>query len=79
MIPVSLKYITETEEIVTFWQTFYSIKQEPSSDFEDILQSIKKALNDVGMSQEFCRITGSLPLRENHWEYEKTGRISHPH
>lgn len=78
-IPVSLKYITETEEIVTFWQTFYSIKQEPSSDFEDILQSVRKALNEVGMSQEFCRITGGLPLRENNLEYEKTGRISHPH
>lgn len=79
MIPLSLKYTTKPEEIVTFWKTFYSTKQEPSSDFEDILQPIKKALNDVGMSQEFCRITGRLPLGENHWEYEKTGKISHPH
>lgn len=79
MIPLSLKYTTKTEGIVTSWKTFYSIKQEPSSDFEDTLESIKKALNDVGMSQEFCRITGRLPLRDNQWEYEKTGKISHPH
>lgn len=79
MIPLSLKLIAKTEEIVASWKSFYGIKREPSYDFEDILQSIKKALNDAGVSQEFCRITGKLPLRENHWEYEKTERISHPH
>lgn len=51
LIPLSSKYTRKTEEIVTSWKTFYSIKQEPSSDFEDILQSIKNALNDAGMSQ----------------------------
>lgn len=78
MIPQSLKFVTKPEGIVTSWKTFYGFKQESSSGFEDILQSIKKTINDVEMSQEFCRLIGRLPLRESYWEYGKTGKISHP-